>query len=159
MSLQTGYLGSNFRLPAIRHRIYQRIKRQYQSVCCTFDPPDTIPIISLTSSVNTISLQKIMAAFTIIPRQNNVTITGGLIHLYSSQFSESTISSHISAFSYVHKLLGLPDPSQMFIVKKLLRGCYKMGRSVDSRLPITRDILKKIINALPHILIWIIVLC
>lgn len=100
-----------------------------------------------------------MAAFTIIPRQNNVTITGGLIHLYSSQFSESTISSHISAFSYVHKLLGLPDPSQMFIVKKLLRGCYKMGRSVDSRLPITRDILKKIINALPHILIWIIVLC
>lgn len=100
-----------------------------------------------------------MAAFTIIPRQNNVTITGGLIHLYSSQFSEGTISSHISAFSYVHKLLGLPDPSQMFIVKILLRGCYKMGRSVDSRLPITRDILKKIINALPHILIWIIVLC
>lgn len=102
-----------------------------------------------------------MAAFTIIPRQNNVTITGGRnAYLYSSQFSASTISSHISAFSYVHKLLGLPDPSQMFIVKKLLRGCHKMERSVDSRLPITRDILKKIINALPHtVLIWIIVLC
>lgn len=50
-----------------------------------------------------------------------------IAYLYSSQFSAITISSHISAFSYVHKLLGLPDPSQMFIVKKLLRVATKWG--------------------------------
>lgn len=38
----------------------------------------------------------------------------------------------------------------MLIVKTLLRGCHKMGCSVDSRLPITLDILRNIINALPH---------
>lgn len=73
-----------------------------------------------------------------------------IAYLYSSLFSASTISSHISALSYIHKLFGLPDPTQMFIVKKLLRGCHKMGRSVDSRLQITIGILRNIINALPH---------
>jgi hypothetical protein len=50
----------------------------------------------------------------------------------------------------VHKLLNLPDPTQSFIVKKLLRGCHKLAKPSDSRLPITRDILAKLVAALPH---------
>ncbi|XP_062618200.1 uncharacterized protein LOC134279801 isoform X1 [Saccostrea cucullata] len=72
-----------------------------------------------------------------------------IAHLHGSHFSASTISSHISALSYVHKLLGLPDPTQMFIVKKILRGCHKLSHTADSRLPITLDILEQIIKALP----------
>lgn len=137
---------SRFQLPAIRHRIDQRIKRQYQSVCCTFDQPDTI-LLSASLAASTQSAYRrswqLLQSFqgrTTLPLQV-AEICNFIAYPYSSQFSASTISSHISAFSYVHKLLGLPDPSQMFIVKKLLRGCHKMGRSVDSRLPITRDIL------------------
>ncbi|XP_061195017.1 integrase/recombinase xerD homolog [Saccostrea echinata] len=73
-----------------------------------------------------------------------------IAHLHGSHFSASTISSHISALSYVHKLLGLPDPTQMFIVKKILRGCHKLSHTADSRLPITIGILGQIINALPN---------
>ncbi|XP_048766991.2 uncharacterized protein LOC125674031 [Ostrea edulis] len=71
-------------------------------------------------------------------------------HLFQSNLSASTISSHISALGYVHKLFNLPDPSQAFVVKKLLRGCHKLAGTVDSRLPITKDILAKLIAALSH---------
>lgn len=69
-----------------------------------------------------------------------------IAYLYSSQFSASTISSHITALSYVHKLLGLPDPTDVYC-QKIVAGSHKMGRSVDSRLLITLDILRNIINA------------
>lgn len=45
-------------------------------------------------------------------------------------------------------MLKLPDPAQCFLVQKLLRGCYKLGPSVDTRLPITGEILKKLVNSL-----------
>lgn len=45
-------------------------------------------------------------------------------------------------------MLKLPDPAQCFLVQKLLRGCYKLGPSVDTRLPITGEILIKIVNSL-----------
>lgn len=79
-----------------------------------------------------------------------VDICNFIAHLHASHFSASTISSHISAIGYVHKILALPDPTQMFIVKKILRGCHRLSPTVDSRLPITRDILLQIIKAIPH---------
>lgn len=44
----------------------------------------------------------------------------------------------------------MPDPAQCFLVQKMLKGCHKVGPTVDSRLPITGEILTKIVNALRH---------
>ncbi|XP_062600583.1 uncharacterized protein LOC134262215 [Saccostrea cucullata] len=68
-------------------------------------------------------------------------------YLFEKEYSASSIASHISALSYVHKLMNLPDPTQTFIVKQLLKGCHKLLPSQDSRLPITKDILQKLIKA------------
>lgn len=77
-----------------------------------------------------------------------ITICNFIGHLFEIGYSPSSIASHISALTYIHKMLKLPDPAQCFLVQKLLRGCYKLGPSVDTRLPITGEILKKLVNSL-----------
>ena len=68
--------------------------------------------------------------------------------LFSKQYSPSTITSHTSAISYIHKLANCYDPTSSFIVRKLLKGCNKLAGRTDTRLPITKDILLKLIEAL-----------
>jgi hypothetical protein len=50
----------------------------------------------------------------------------------------------VSAISYIHKILGIFDPTSAFVVKKLLKGCNNLRKSHDTRLPITKQILEKI---------------
>lgn len=68
--------------------------------------------------------------------------------LFSKQYSPSTITSLTSAISYIHKLANCYDPTSSFIVRKLLKGCNKLAGRTDTRLPITKDILLKLIEAL-----------
>lgn len=71
-------------------------------------------------------------------------------HLYSSGSSPSSIASHCSAFSFVHKLLCSSDPCQGFLIKKMIKGSKLSAThlSSDSRLPITYAILKKLVPSL-----------
>lgn len=71
--------------------------------------------------------------------------------LFINNYKPSTIATHVSALSFVHKILDIPDPTAVFLIKKLLKGCEKSEPSVDSRLPITKDILYKLISSLPSI--------
>lgn len=79
---------------------------------------------------------------------SHVLIANFISHLFNQKYSPSTIASHCSAISFVHKLIGSSDPCQSFLIKKLLKGVRASGTSADSRLPITQSILFKIINAL-----------
>jgi len=69
-------------------------------------------------------------------------------HLFWKQYSPSSIASHVSAISYVHKLLQLNDPTNSFIVRKLIKGCNNLSGTIDTRLPITMDILKNIMQGI-----------
>jgi integrase len=71
-------------------------------------------------------------------------------HLFSNNYSPSSIASIISAISYVHKVLDLHDPTQVFITKKILKGCQASASSRDMRLPITPNILQRLLDALVH---------
>ena len=59
----------------------------------------------------------------------------------------STITSYLSAISYVHKLKGLLDPTKSFLIQKLLTA---LGRRqpVGIRLPVTRPVLHELVRAL-----------
>lgn len=70
-------------------------------------------------------------------------------HLFSVNYSPSSISSYISAIGYVHTILNMHDPTKAFITKKILKGCQSSVPTKDTRLPITRDILQKL-NTLAH---------
>ncbi|XP_060085243.1 uncharacterized protein LOC132564614 [Ylistrum balloti] len=72
-------------------------------------------------------------------------------HLHHKQCSLKTISTYLSAGAYVHKLLHNFDPTESFLVKKLVAGCYRLSPSVDMRLPITVEVLNTILKALQHV--------
>lgn len=68
--------------------------------------------------------------------------------LFSLGYSPNSISSHVSAISYVHKILSLQDPSETFLVRKIIQGCHHSAPSKDSRLPITGPILANMLKSM-----------
>ena len=75
-----------------------------------------------------------------------------IAHLFTQNYQPSTIASYISAISFVHKLNDLADPTESFLIKKILKGAQNLRKSCDTRLPITKDILSKIVNALSFVI-------
>ena len=63
----------------------------------------------------------------------------------------SSISSHISALAFVHKINNWVDPTDNFVVSKLKEGCKRTNPREDSRLPITPQILERVIASLTSI--------
>lgn len=65
----------------------------------------------------------------------------GPLYLLSPRWklASSTIKSYLCATSYVHKLKGLHDPTQTFLINKLLTALSQQG-SCDIRLPISQPV-------------------
>ena len=62
-----------------------------------------------------------------------------------------TINSRVSVLSYVHKLNSLPDPTNNFLTKKTLEWFKRSKMSIDNRLPLTVDLLTKLVGATGHV--------
>ena len=69
-----------------------------------------------------------------------------VVHLQSAGYAPATISSYVSALSYLHKIANRPDPAAAFIVKKSLQTVQKLNPTMDKRLPITEEILQVMIS-------------
>ena len=65
----------------------------------------------------------------------------------------ATARSYISAINYKCKSQSLPDLSNSFIISKLLEGFSLTKTKPDGHLPITLEVLCKIIGILPHCLL------
>lgn len=70
---------------------------------------------------------------------------------FEKGFSSSTICSYCSGISFHHKINSWIDPTDTFIVKKLLEGCRRSRCYIDNRAPITKQILQNILKALTDI--------
>lgn len=75
-----------------------------------------------------------------------------IAYLSIQQHAASTVQLYISAIAFFHKLKGLQDPTNNFLISKALQD-LKRTRSTtqDSRCPITFHILLKITASLPTI--------
>ena len=75
-----------------------------------------------------------------------------IAHMFKSNASPSTITSYMSGISFFHKINDLEDNTQKFVIRKLLEG-FKRSKCVlkDTRMPITRPLLVKILLTLPTI--------
>lgn len=73
-----------------------------------------------------------------------------LSHMHGKGYAPSTMATHTSAISFVHKLLGLPDISDHFLIQKALQGAKNCSPHGDSRLPITLPILMRLVDSLEH---------
>ena len=77
--------------------------------------------------------------------------------MYQQNISGSTLTTYISAISYVHKIKGLQDTTKHFMVIKALEGVRKRRPVQDTRLPITLPILNKLNAAITQCLLhWFI---
>ena len=74
-----------------------------------------------------------------------------IAYLSRLDLSASTICTYISAIIYFHKVQGLGDPANSFLVHKTLEGLRRQGKSFDVRTPISLPLLTKLIKSLPSI--------
>lgn len=72
-------------------------------------------------------------------------------YLSLTGFAVSSIRAYVSAIAYKCRISGLLDPTQNFLVSKLLQGLNRTRRSKDVRLPITPSILVRVLLSLPRV--------
>ena len=73
-----------------------------------------------------------------------------IAHLYSRSYSSSSVTTYISAISYVHKLAGVADPTEAPLIIQILKGYRKLTPVNGVRLPITLPVLRNLIRAFEH---------
>ena len=72
-----------------------------------------------------------------------------IAHLHRLRMAPASIACQLSAISHYHKIKGFADPCKHFLIIKAVTGARNLSRSIDVRLPITRAILRTLIDALP----------
>lgn len=70
--------------------------------------------------------------------------------LHEKSYAPSTLASYCSGIGFMHKINGFADPTDDFVIRKILEGCRRLNKRTDSRLPIRKHLLEQICNALPH---------
>ena len=73
-----------------------------------------------------------------------------MAYLSAKKLAPSTISTYISALSYVHKIGSFSNPTKAFVAHKIKTAQSRLCLKPDIRLPITRSILYKLVLALSH---------
>ena len=67
--------------------------------------------------------------------------------MFQRSYPASTAYTYVSALGYSHRLAGFSDPTKVFWVTEMLKGYHKLGSRLDTRLPITLPILRRITEA------------
>lgn len=70
-------------------------------------------------------------------------------HCFEVGYSPSTISTYIAGISFICKLNNWVDQTDLFLIKKLLEGCRRSRKRIDTRAPINPTMLREICLALP----------
>ena len=74
-----------------------------------------------------------------------------IAHFSAGLLATSTVRSYISAVSYRCKIQGFVDPTQSFVVSKLMKGMSRLHNRSDKRLPVTLSLLCDLIKILPAV--------
>jgi hypothetical protein len=87
-----------------------------------------------------------------INRFNKFIETGRRKSAFGECLSASTITTYISGISTMHKLNGHTDNTKSFLVTKILEGSKrKNSPKADLRLPVSMNLLKRLIQSLPFV--------
>ena len=80
-----------------------------------------------------------------------ITIAMYLSYLFNKAYSSNTMSNHLSAIAFVHKMYGHRDNTAIFFIQKLMQGARNSRPVCDVRQPITLDILIRLVDSLEHV--------
>jgi hypothetical protein len=76
-----------------------------------------------------------------IPIHSNI-LAMFVSYLHVRGFAPTTLMSYTTAIGYVHKMLGVQDPTSSTLIQKMLGAAMRLSPSVDARLPITMVLLQ-----------------
>ena len=76
------------------------------------------------------------------------TLTFFIAYLHRKQMAASTICTYVTAIGYINQLAGHQNPTQSFVIKKLLAAVKRGTHRPDSRQPVTPAILTKLVESL-----------
>lgn len=85
------------------------------------------------------------------PKVDSSHIALFISELHNKGFSPKSISTYVSAVAFVHKLLNNQDPSDSFLIRKMICGAYRIAPASDVRLPFGIDMLDKMTAALAFV--------
>ena len=74
-----------------------------------------------------------------------------IAYLSLQLFAPFTVRTYVSGISHQHRIRGLQDPTNNFVVLKILEGFRRGNNRVDLRSPITIIVLKKLVLATAHV--------
>lgn len=80
-----------------------------------------------------------------------VTIALYLSYLHGKSYSPSTLATHVSAIAFVHKMYGLQDPTNTFMIQKVMQGVRNCHPRCDTRMPITLHLLMRLVDSLAQV--------
>lgn len=63
-----------------------------------------------------------------------------------SNISPATIKLNIAAIAFQCKMFNVEDITQCFLIRKMMTGINRADKHIDNRLPVTLDILKKVVD-------------
>ena len=69
----------------------------------------------------------------------------------SQGYAPATVKVYLSGISYWLKAMGMQDLTESFIIQKMLKGMDNLYSAVDTRKPITIELLARIMNALTFV--------
>lgn len=70
-----------------------------------------------------------------------------IAHLSSSGYAASTIATHVSALGFVHKINNLPNPSENFLINKIVSRLLA-NKQPDTRKPLSAETLQSMLDGL-----------
>lgn len=70
-------------------------------------------------------------------------------HLFQCKYKPSSINSKVAALGHLHTMANKPNPTNHPIITKMLKGASNSNRSVDTRRPISKEILIKMLRTVP----------
>ena len=95
-------------------------------------------------------VQQFFSSTSIFPSNTQVLATF-IAFLYAQGYAPSTITDHITAVAFVHKLFRGPDPTERFIIRKLLGGSRNLAAQADTRTPVLKSTLHSLVDSLKHV--------
>lgn len=69
-------------------------------------------------------------------------------YLHKKALAPQSIATYLSAIGFMHKINGVGDPTDTFLVRKLLIGLRRRHNTFDLRLPITSTIVDRLVDSL-----------
>jgi hypothetical protein len=83
--------------------------------------------------------------------QTTSIISEYIAYMSLQHYAHSTVSGHVAVISYKCEINNLTDNTKQFVINSLLEGLRRSRRADDTRRPITREILSKLIKALSNV--------